>query len=531
MSSVGTAHDLTPPVTNLHLPEPARYIVGEPLAQGGMSQLFAGKRIAAAGVERPVVLKRLLPDLAQSSEARALFLREAALMARLDHPAIVRMLDLADIDGTLFLVLESVRGGDLRLLLRRVRRRGRRFSTAAALYLGRELCSALDYAHRLALPDGRTLGLVHRDVSPANILLSVEGEVKLSDFGIAEGDPALGAAPRARGQVGYMSPEQARGDVVDARSDLFSLAAVLYEIVTNRRLFVGQVGQSQAEIYGEPIVPPSRISGDLPRDMDALLLHALALSQNDRPSSARALYEELLEVSKRQGLWMDRAELSAELRELCGPDPAQWATLEERTATALISPLAVLDDGAMDGPGESRDALIDGAMALHTVPATADEPSGSMITVPWPTVGGAGEYDLDEDTLTWRSRERGRSTSRAAMGRPPATRIAPSPSSTPTLPKPKLDTDSDPEAVTKPAERASPEEALAPSLPPFDGMAAPPVLPPALTTGRRQKAVRRPRGRWGGLALTDRGSLLLWILVIGATVWLVLKWRTNHLGF
>ena len=212
------------------------------------------------------------------------------------------------------------------------------------------------------------------------------------------------------------------------------------------------------------------------------------------------------------------------------PNPLRQSAIQA-TATALISPLAVLDDGAMDGPGESRDALIDGAMALHTVPATADEPSGSMITVPWPTVGGAGEYDLDEDTLTWRSRERGRSTSRAAMGRPPATRIAPSPSSTPTLPKPKLDTDSDPEAVTKPAERASPEEALAPSLPPFDGMAAPPVLPPALTTGRRQKAVRRPRGRWGGLALTDRGSLLLWILVIGATVWLVLKWRTNHLGF
>jgi len=500
-------------VTPALLSEPARYVLGEHLAQGGMASLFLGQRLAAAGIERPVVLKRLRPELWASGEARSLFLREARLLSRLDHPAIVRCLDLTEIDGVPYLVLEHVRGGDLRLVFRRIRRRGLRFSVAAALYIARELLCALDHAHRLCLPDGRPLHVVHRDLSPNNILLSIHGEVKLSDFGIAQAAEPFGKGPQARGQIGYMSPEQARGEDIDARADLFSLAAVLYELLTNRRLFVGQVGQSAAEVYAEPIVPPSQLATELSSgplaalgtELDALLLRALSLQPSERPSGARALYLDLLDLCRRHGLWMDRAELAEHLRELCGPDPKQWATLEERTATAVISPLARLSEST--GPAHSHPVL----------PLSADELSGSLITIPWPTVGragepgGEGEGDADEETLTWKSR----AASRGALRLSEPRRGGP-------ISYPEMD----PEAVTRPAERTPPEEAL------LEGAPTAPALPEAKSTGRaarldRSAAKRSSRRRLVYFVEQNWLSLLLWLLVIAGTVWLVIHWRVG----
>jgi len=386
----------------------ARYTLDRQLAQGGMAALYLGQRLSRGGFAKPVVLKRLRPELSQNSDARALFLREACLGATLEHPAVVRVLDLTEIEGVLYLVMEYVRGGDLRLVLRRARRRNQRFLPAAALYIGRELCAALDYAHGLCLPDGRALGLIHRDISPTNILLSTDGEVKLTDFGIAQADAGLGQEPRARGHVGYMSPEQARGDALDVRSDLFSLATVIYEVFTGNRLFVGMVGQHPTEVYGTPVVPPSQIYPDVPADVDAVLLEALALPVAERPPSARVLYQRLLGIAQRHCLWMDRSEFSAHLHAVCGPDPAEWATLEERTATALIasvpaetiaeheSPGADILGGGLPG-GEFPDDLMTHAARMVAAPPPADELSEPAITIPWPTLleGPAGGTESD----------------------------------------------------------------------------------------------------------------------------------------
>lgn len=501
VSSVGPALELTPPVTPAVLLEPARYLLGEHLAQGGMAALFFGRRIAIAGVERPVVLKRLRPELSGSPEARALFLREAKLLSLLDHPGIVRCLDMTEIDAVPYLVLEYVRGGDLRLLLRRVRRRGLRFSVAASLYMARELCCALDHAHRLCLADGRPLHLVHRDVSPNNILLSVHGEVKLSDFGIAQAQEPFGQGPQARGQIGYMSPEQARHEPVDARADVFSLATVIYELLTDRRLFVGQVGQSAAEVYGETVEAPSLHAPGLPAALDDLLLRALSLSPGQRPVNARAFYLDLHELCRKHALWMDRAELAVQLGELCGPDPSQWATLEERTKTAVISPISVIPDGS--GPSHTHPIL----------PLSTDELSGSLITIPWPTVG-AIEGDSEEDTLTWKSRPPSRSSPRVVDVRRVFGRL-------------HADLDSDPEAVTKPAERTAPEEALpydadAPSLQQAKvGTGRLPLplpssrlRPPEKGAGRRERPLTRP-------AL----SYALWLLLIALALFVLWRWR------
>ena len=335
----------------------AHYVLGEPLHQGGMATVFLGRRVAPGGFEHEVLLKRLRSELLTHSRGEELLLREARLCARLSHPNIVAMWDVCDLEGERYLAMEYVRGGDLRVLMRRARRRGQRFSVAAVLHVGRELLAALDYAHGQRRADGRSLGLVHRDVSPANVLLSQEGEVKLTDFGIAQDADVSAEIPesllRARGKVGYMAPEQARGDRVDVRADLFSVAAVLYEVLTGKRLFVGQVEHSPAEVYGVPITIPSKLRPGVPAGLDGALLKALAPLPAQRFQSARAFHQALLEVTRQHGLWLDRLELAAHLREVCGPDPTLWGALDERSGTALIASLdgdeILVDEDAITG--------------------------------------------------------------------------------------------------------------------------------------------------------------------------------------
>jgi serine/threonine protein kinase len=418
-----------------------------------MAILYLGKRLAGSGFAKQVVLKRLRPELMDNPDAVALFLREACLGASLEHPAIVKVHDLTEIDGIPYLVMEYVRGGDLRLVLRRARRRSQQFIPAAALYIGRELCAALDYTHSRCLPDGRSLGLIHRDISPNNILLSVEGEIKLTDFGIAQAEWEQKGEPRARGQVGYMSPEQARGEPLDIRSDLFSLGAVLYEVFTGRRLYVGQVGQSPTEVYGASVIPPSQACSGLPAEIDAVMLRALDLSAPGRPPSAQALYQELLDISLRQNLWMDRFAFARHLCEICGPDPESWATIEERTATALIVSIAAEDIADHDEPSG-------GLMAQATAMMAGDEPFEPVITVPWPTVSEAAPADIQSALVSALPSE-------DTLQLPPG----PLPFDVPVVPKKALldiaaddaadadaDADDHADAVTRPAPRTSSEE-------------------------------------------------------------------------
>ncbi len=364
VSSVGSVRkaSLPPPDAQVQVvgAEVGGYVLGELLTQGGMASVYLGKRVAPGGFEKAVVFKRLRPELASQPALLALFLREASLSAGLEHPSIVRTLDLAKLDGSYYLVMEYVRGGDLRLLLRRARRRGQRFSAAAALRIGRELLTALEYAHSRCTADGWPLGLSHRDVSPANILLSAEGEVKLSDFGIAQASSEEGlgdfAGVRLRGKVGYMSPEQACGAPVDGRSDLFALAVVLYEVLTGKRLFIGQPGQPLTEIYQAAIVPPSQLCPELPAAADAVLAKALCIDKEGRYQSAREFYDALLTLTRQHDLWLDHVGFAEQLREVCGPDASSWRVLDERTGTAII-PSLESDYGSEDDSGveDSRD--------------------------------------------------------------------------------------------------------------------------------------------------------------------------------
>src|SRR5678815_969805 len=207
-----------------------------------------------------------------------------------------------------------------------------------------EVLAGLAYAHTRRNPDGASLAIIHRDVSPSNILCSVQGEVKLSDFGIAKASTHSSVFYRVRGKIGYMSPEQARNQPIDARTDLYSLAVCLYEALTGERLFVGDLSTPADVIYGQPIAPPSEKRRGLPPALDDVMGQALAPRIDDRFQDARAFAEALRQVAHHHGLLSSAPQLAEDLRGLLGVDPGRW--LQEdvshpATETQKIQPKAL----------------------------------------------------------------------------------------------------------------------------------------------------------------------------------------------
>src|ERR1041384_986952 len=331
-----------------------RYVVLEHLSEGGMGAIYLGKKLGAGGFEMQVVLKQLLPEFTQQEEFIDLFLREAKLSATLDHANIVHTIDLVTAGGEYFIVMEYLPGGALRTLLKRAKRRGKRFSPSAAIHISREVLSALAYAHVKRDLAGAPLKLIHRDVSPSNILVSYAGECKLTDFGIAKAATHNSLFYKVKGKIGYMSPEQAKSEPLDHRSDLYSLAVCMYEVLTGERLFVhAGLTTSADEIYSQPVPLVSRKVPGLTTDLDAIMRKALALAPDDRFQTAGEFQEALTRCAHRNGLLVSAPEVARELVDRCGP-PDQWRGDDDdddlgygqRAATEVY-----------DGRGEDDDAF------------------------------------------------------------------------------------------------------------------------------------------------------------------------------
>ncbi|MGE0870750.1 MAG: serine/threonine protein kinase [Kofleriaceae bacterium] len=218
-----------------------RYNLVERLAVGGMAELYIATAPGAHGFQKKVVIKRLLPHLIGDETYNAMFIDEAKLTARLVHPKIAQTFELGKVGDSLFIAMEHVEGIDVLALLREFAARKRRFAPQLAAWIAHEVLDALDYAHNLRTEDGSVMGVVHRDISPSNILLSLRGDIKLVDFGIARAKDSDRAhkskSGTLKGKYGYMSPEQVLEQPLDARSDLFSVGVVLAELLTGRRLF------------------------------------------------------------------------------------------------------------------------------------------------------------------------------------------------------------------------------------------------------------------------------------------------------
>jgi serine/threonine protein kinase len=369
-----------------------RYVVLEHLSEGGMGAIYVGKKLGAGGFEMEVVLKQLLPEFTQQEEFIDLFLREAKLSATLDHANIVHTIDLVTAGGEYFIVMEYLPGGDLRTLLKKAKRRGKRFSPAAAIHISREVLSALAYAHVKRDFEGNPLRLIHRDVSPSNILVSNAGEVKLTDFGIAKAATHNSLFYKVKGKIGYMSPEQAKSEPLDHRSDLYSLAVCMYEVLTGERLFVhAGLTTSADEIYSQPVPLVSRKVPGLTSDLDAIMLKALALSPDARFQTAGEFQEALTRCAHRNGLLVSAPEVARELLDLCGP-PDQWRGEDDDDDLGYVHRAAT---EVYEGGGEDDEDSEIPELSIHSVShAMPSRQSSSRMSRPRTELAKGGVVEL-----------------------------------------------------------------------------------------------------------------------------------------
>jgi eukaryotic-like serine/threonine-protein kinase len=289
------------PVAVLLSPEPmvtqyGKYVLLKRLALGGMAEIFLARQSGAAGFQKLVVLKRILPQFSSESSFVEMFLDEGRLGATLTHPNIVQIYDLGEAEGAYFIAMEFVAGQDLYMISRKALERGPPVPPAIAARIVANMAEGLHCAHTAKDFKGNALNIVHRDVSPSNVIVSYDGAVKLLDFGIAkaESQTTKTQGGTLKGKYSYMSPEQIRGEPLDGRSDVFALGIVLYESITGRRLYKGSSELSiiNAVLNGD-VRAPSSLVPEIPSELDSICLKALEKNIKKRYASAQEMQLEL----------------------------------------------------------------------------------------------------------------------------------------------------------------------------------------------------------------------------------------------
>lgn len=308
----------SPPIpTPLHL---GGFEIIRRLGTGGMAEVFVAKKVGAEGIVKILVVKRILSTHHTSRRFRAMFIDEAQLAIRLNHPNIVQIYDFQDAgDEGLLLSMEYVEGTDLGKLASTARSKGAAIPPWISAYIVAETAKGLHYAHERK-EGGKSLDIVHRDVSPQNILLSYDGTAKIADFGIATANLFREDKGVLKGKYGYMSPEQARGEKVDRRSDVYSLGIVLYELLAGRPLHGGLVGEPLLLAVREGVVePPSTYALDVPKELETIVMRALAPARADRFQTARDLGAAIMRALFQRQELVDASAVEATIHQLIGP--------------------------------------------------------------------------------------------------------------------------------------------------------------------------------------------------------------------
>ena len=282
-----------------------------------MADVFVAERAGKSGFTKKVVLKCLRPDRENVPEYRAMLEDEARIAAHLNHPHIVETIDVGMADGRFFITLEYVDGWDLAQIQAAGRNIDGWIPWRVATHIVSKVCNGLDYAHRRRGPDGRPLGIIHRDISPDNVLVSQDGHVKLIDFGIARAEPRTTRteAGIVKGKCEYMSPEQVLSLPLDHRSDLFSVGVVLYELLSGLRPFNGRTTAEVAHaVVHEPAVDIRDVVRNVPNGLAHIVHRALEKDRNRRWPDARSLQEAIDGFALRQGWAPGRRTLLKHLR-------------------------------------------------------------------------------------------------------------------------------------------------------------------------------------------------------------------------
>jgi serine/threonine protein kinase len=304
-----------------------RYEVLKPLGRGSMAELLLARTSGMQAFERHVVIKKIRPDLAANEQFVRRFLNEARLAASLHHQHIVQVHDVGEQDGAYFFAMEYVHGEDLRTLIQKAHDRNETIPLEIVGVIVIAAASGLHHAHEKRGPDLKPLGLVHRDVSPANVLVGYDGAIKLVDFGLAKAalNGVQTSAGALKGNVGYMSPEQCRGEQIDRRSDVFGLGIVLYELLTARRLYKEpNEFLTMAAIVNKDVAPPSTHRAGLPTELDQITLRALAKDVRQRYQTADELRAALEQFMVSAELRTSVKQLADYMKHVFGERPEPW---------------------------------------------------------------------------------------------------------------------------------------------------------------------------------------------------------------
>jgi serine/threonine protein kinase len=389
-----------------------RYELLLPVAQGGMARVWAARQHGQRGFTKLVAIKTILPQLAADPNFEAMFLDEARLAAGVHHPNVCEIFDLGEEQDCLYIAMEWVNGDSVSRLLKPYARKGEkpvayRLNARVAARIVADAAKGLHAAHELRDETGQPLNVVHRDVSPQNILVTADGVIKMTDFGVAK---ALGTqhevtmAGQVKGKVAYMSPEQARGGRIDRRSDVFALGIVLYEVTTGRRPFAGdnELDVMRALAQGQ-FDPPSVVVPGFPHELEAIILNAMSMDPEQRFPTAEAMRGALDQWLARSGPLVSEADVAATLRERLGSqNEEKMARIRER----LAAPAELTDPGLLveQPPGEGSRSQLSAASVVSapshvSAPSTASHASApsavstvshatapSAVSAAWPMV-------------------------------------------------------------------------------------------------------------------------------------------------
>jgi eukaryotic-like serine/threonine-protein kinase len=368
-----------------------RYTITERLDQGGMAEVFRGVAESLQGFKRSVAIKRILPNLTKNKKFVSMFLDEAKLSLILQHANVVQVFDIGMSDNTYFLVMEFVDGCNLKAMLERLKQRGRRMEAAHAMYIMMESLKALNYAHNLEHPEtGEPLNIVHRDISPPNILLSKNGEIKLVDFGLAKANSQIESTDPGvvKGKFSYLSPEAASGLDVDHRADIFAVGIILWEMFTGRRLFYGDTDYQTVELVRQARIPSiGALNPAIDQELEAIIRKALARDPDQRyqhaadlgDALAQYLFSHRMKVTSRDiaSLVRDTQVEQARKRSI-EPDISLIDALIQEEMAKITS---LLDE---DSPAMGGDGLAMGSQSL--------DPSAFVDTSNW-----ASDFGLEDE--------------------------------------------------------------------------------------------------------------------------------------
>jgi serine/threonine-protein kinase len=495
-----------------------RYRIVRHLASGGMAELYIARQEAMGGFEKEIVVKILQPRYAQNPRVVQMFLDEARLAAKLNHQSIVHVYDVAEeatsAGGLKYIAMEYIRGDTLTEIVKHGLAAGKYLPLEHAVHVVRQTAAGLAYAHAWREPDGHLLRIVHRDVSPTNILVTMEGQVKIVDFGIARAQAELrDEGGGVIGKASYMSPEQVKGEGIDYRSDIFSLGIILYELALGQRLFRGPADAVMKRIVEEKVAPPTAVQRDFPPALELIVMRALEKRPDDRYQSAEEMRVDLEEFLADEGLRTGSRRMALYMKEIFPDGPAGAPPSVPRLPPVSASGGLPLDVRVRDDSEELNfDRRAPLSLRFEAAPPEEDQ-SGSRYPAPIPRPEGPGAARAGESAPTLQMK-----------AAPPAPVTALPPGAPPLVaarkkngvgtPSAGLPTLEPPvrEKTPGPVLTGAPEPAGAP--PPARAAAPAPRPPPSTTSttsAKRQAAdaVAKP-------AKSHRGWVILLLLLVGA---------------